>query len=180
MRYFRKRVLKNSPGKSTIGMKCLFHLWIHTVWYVLCCICSEITQTATIIYLKTFWGEQYHFDGPNDALHTKSKSGWIGLELSCCHTMVSSRVYWWTKLNASFLICVQRMQIFFAYVRFISYYHWMLLFSWRCKRTWKGSGRYLKLENVEVPNSVINDLRFSNMENRRMNKRLACWHVVWI
>ena len=37
--------------------------------------------SPTIIYSKSFPGRQYCFDGPDDALYTKSESDWIDSEL---------------------------------------------------------------------------------------------------
>lgn len=42
---------------------------------------AGIPLSPFIIYLKSFPGGQYRFDGPDDALYGKSESGWIGSEL---------------------------------------------------------------------------------------------------
>jgi len=74
---------------------------------VLCAAYSAgLTLPPFIIYLKSFLGGSYQFDGPDDALYGKSESGWIDSELflawlkiffeahritmSCCSVLLAS------------------------------------------------------------------------------------------
>ena len=49
---------------------------------MLCCVsAARIPHPPMIIYANSFPGGQYRFEGPDDVVHARSKSGWIDAEL---------------------------------------------------------------------------------------------------
>ena len=52
---------------------------------ILCCASvAGLPHPPMIIYAKSIPGGAYCFDGPDDALHARSESGWIDSELFWC------------------------------------------------------------------------------------------------